>query len=140
VSVNYTQQDYRSAAPAHLLSVQASWPVGRRGFLGVTGLKPLRAGTALSSGSISRLQWALASTVTASAVRQDHGNETRAQAQQNLPAGTGMGYRVIVGTGASDQLDATMQYQNNVGTYALQAARVDGQTSTSAEAHGGIAC
>jgi len=139
LSVNYTQQDYRSAAPVHLLSVQASWPVGRRGFLGVTGLKPLRGGDGPQFGLNFTLAMGSRSTVTASGVRQDHGNETQAQAQQNLPAGTGMGYRVIVGTGASDQLDATMQYQNNVGTYALQVARVDGQTSTSAEAHGGIA-
>jgi outer membrane usher protein len=139
LSVNYTQQDYRTAAPAHLLSVQASWPVGRRGFLGLTGLKPLRGGDGPQFGLNFTLAMGSRSTVTASAVRQDHGNETQVQAQQNLPAGTGMGYRVMVGTGASDQLNATMQYQNDAGTYALQAASVDGQTNTSVEAQGGIA-
>ncbi len=139
LSVNYTQQDYRTAAPAHLLSVQASWPVGRRGFLGLTGLKPLRGGSGPQFGLNFTLAMGSRSTVTASSVRQDHGNETQVQAQQNLPAGTGMGYRVMVGTGASDQMDATMQYQNDAGTYALQAARVDGQTNTSVEAQGGIA-
>jgi outer membrane usher protein len=139
LSVNYTQQDYRNAAPAHLLSVQASWPVGRRGFLGLTGLKPLRGGDGPQFGLNFTLAMGSRSTVTASSVRQDHGNETQVQAQQNLPAGTGMGYRVMVGTGASDQMDATMQYQNDAGTYALQAARVDGQTNTSVEAQGGIA-
>ena len=139
LSLNYTQQDYRTAAPAHLLSVQANWPVGRRGFLGLTGLKPLRGGDGPQFGLNFTLAMGSRSTVSASAVRQDHSSETQAQAQQNLPAGTGMGYRVIVGTGASEQLDATMQYQNDVGTYALQTARIDGQTSTSVEAHGGIA-
>ena len=139
LSVNYTQQDYRTAAPAHLLSVQANWPVGSRGFLGLTGLKPLRGGDGPQFGLNFTLAMGTRSTVTGSTVRQDHGNETEAQAQQNLPAGTGMGYRVMVGTGASDQLNATMQYQNDVGTYALQAARVDGQTNTSVEAQGGVA-
>jgi len=139
LSVNYTQQDYRTAAPAHLLSVQASWPVGARGFLGLTGLKPLRGGDGPQFGLNFTLAMGSRSTVTASAVRQDHGNETEVQAQQNLPAGTGMGYRVMAGTGATEQLDATMQYQNDAGTYALQAARVDGQTNTSLEAQGGIA-
>jgi outer membrane usher protein len=139
LSVNYTQQDYRTAAPVHLLSAQASWPVGRRGFLGLTGLKPLRGGDGPQFGLNFTLAMGSRSTVTASAVRQDHGNETQVQAQQNLPAGTGMGYRVMVGTGASDQLNATMQYQNDAGTYALQAASMDGQTSTSVEAQGGVA-
>jgi outer membrane usher protein len=139
LSVNYTQQDYRTAAPAHLLSVQASWPVGSRGFLGLTGLKPLRGGDGPQFGLNFTLAMGTRSTVTASTVRQDHGNESQVQAQQNLPAGTGMGYRVMAGTGTSDQLNATMQYQNDAGTYALQATRVDGQTSTSVEAQGGIA-
>jgi outer membrane usher protein len=139
LSVDYTQQDYRTDAPAHLLSVQASWPVGRRGFLGLTALKPLRGGDGPTFGLNFTLALGFRSAVTAGAIRHDLGNETQVQAQQNLPAGTGMGYRVIVGGGASDQLDATGQYQNDVGTFALQATRINGQTSTSVEAHGGVA-
>jgi outer membrane usher protein len=139
LSLNYIQEDYRTAAPEHLLSAQASWPVGRRGFLSLSALKPLRGGNGPTFGANFTLTLGSRTSASAGVIRQAGGNEAQLQVQQNLPAGTGMGYRVSAGTGATDQLDATWQYQNSAGTYALQTERINGATSTSFEAQGGVA-
>jgi outer membrane usher protein len=139
LSLNYIQEDYRTAVPEHLLSLQASWSVSRSGFLSFSALKPLRGAAGPTLGLNYTRSLGARTTVSAGTIRQEGANESQVQAQESLPAGTGMGYRVTAGEGASEQLDATWQYQNDVGTYALQSARVDGQTSTSFEAQGGMA-
>ena len=139
LSVNYIQEDYRTAAPEHLLSAQASWSVGRSGFVNLSALKPLHGGGHPTIGLNFTHTLGLRTSVSMGVIRQDGGNEAQVQLQQSLPAGTGTGYRVTAGAGASDPLEAVWQYQNDVGTYALQAARIDGKTFTSVEAQGGIA-
>jgi outer membrane usher protein len=139
LSVNYIQEDYRTAAPEHLLSAQASWSVGRSGFVSLSALKPLHGGGHATIGLNFTHTLGLRTSVSMGVTRQDGGNEAQAQLQQSLPAGTGTGYRVTAGVGASDPVEAVWQYQNDVGTYALQAVRIDGQTHTSVEAQGGIA-
>ena len=139
LSVNYAQEDYRTTAPVHLLSTQASWPVGRHGFLGLTALKPLRGGNGATIAMNFTLALGSRTSVSTGVTRQDGHDELQLQAQQNLPAGTGTGYRVTTGAGASDQLDAIWQYQNDVGTYTLQGVREGGQSSGTVEAQGGVA-
>lgn len=139
LSLNYTQEDYRTAAPEHLLSMQASWAVGRRGFLGLTALKPLRGGSGPYIGLNFTLATGPRTNVTTSIVHQNGGTEGEFQMQQNLPAGTGFGYRVSADDGISSRADGTVQYQNDAGSYALQVSRTGGQTNTSFEAQGGVA-
>ena len=139
LSVNYIQEDYRTQTPVHLLSAEANWPVGGRGFISIAALKPLRAGNGSSVQLIFTQAFGARTNASVSVTEQRGGAEQQAQLQQNLPAGTGYGYRLNATAGAEDQLDASLQYQNTVGTYALQAARYQDQTNVSVEAVGGVA-
>jgi outer membrane usher protein len=140
--VNYIQQDDRDRTPVHLVSTQASWPVGHSGFLSFTAMKPIRGGGMAGGATIGvNLIFSLGSrtSIGTSASRQSGTSQEQIQMQQNLPAGRGFGYRVAVGAGTADTWDATLNYQTEYGTYALHSVRVDNQSSYSAGAQGGIA-
>ena len=62
-----------------------------------------------------------------------------AQMQKGLPAGTGLGYRVRALTGATNGADGEVSYQNDVGTYSLEAREVGQSMQTTASLSGGIA-
>jgi outer membrane usher protein len=139
LSLNYVQDDYRDQSPAHLLSSQLSWPIGRNGFLGIYAVKPLRGGEGPVVGMNFIYSLGVRTSVSSSMTRQGGGTQDQAQVQQSLPAGRGFGYRVAVGANGGDLWDATLGYQNDIGTYTLHSVRNQGQSSTSAEAQGGVA-
>jgi outer membrane usher protein len=59
--------------------------------------------------------------------------------QQSLPAGRGIGYRVIADTGETRAADATLDLQGDVGTYEIEARRQSGATLAQVSASGGFA-
>lgn len=139
ISFNYIQQNYRDRTPIRLLSAQASWPVSRTGFLSISALKPL-GGTGGATVGINLIYaLGLRTSVSAVASRQGARGQEQVQMQQNLPAGRGFGYRVAVGAASTDPREATLSYQNDVGTYELRAETVTSRSDVSAEAQGGIA-
>jgi outer membrane usher protein len=139
LSLNYVQDDYRDQSPAHLMSSQLSWPIGRNGFLGIYALKPLRGGEGPVVGVNFIYSLGQRTSVSSSVTRQGGSTQDQAQIQQSLPAGRGFGYRVAVGADGGDLWDATLGYQNDIGTYTLHSMRNQGQSSISAEAQGGVA-
>ena len=139
LSLNYVQDDFRDQSPVHLLSSQASWPVGRNGFIGIYALKPTRGGAAPVAGLNFIYTLGARNSASASLTRQNGGSQEQVQVQQNLPAGQGLGYRVAVGADTTDLWDATVAYQNEVSTYTLRSMRSQGQSVDSAESQGGVA-
>jgi outer membrane usher protein len=67
------------------------------------------------------------------------GTTTEVDLQQSLPAGRGVGYRLIADAGSTRALDATVDLQGDVGTYEIEARKQPGSSMTQVSASGGIA-
>jgi outer membrane usher protein len=70
---------------------------------------------------------------------QASGTSVQAQVQQSLPAGTGLGYRVRANAGTVGGFYGDLAYQNDVGTYELEAAQLRDTTVGRVSASGGLA-
>jgi outer membrane usher protein len=66
-------------------------------------------------------------------------NNANLQLNHRLPAGSGVGYRLISGLGDSDRREAEVSLQNGVGNYSLAAGQSQGQTAFRGSASGGVA-
>ena len=62
-----------------------------------------------------------------------------AQMQKSLPAGTGLGYRMRARTGEMQGAAGSVSYQNNIGTYTLEAEQTRAATDVRASITGGVA-
>src|SRR5208282_2516911 len=63
-------------------------------------------------------------------------NDTSAILQRSLPLGEGYGYRLVAHTDGDVQ--ASGSWQNNIGTYTVDAARFQGSTAGQVNIVGGI--
>jgi outer membrane usher protein len=70
---------------------------------------------------------------------QAAGLSADAQVQQNLPAGTGLGYRVRARAGRLGGFYGDLAYQNVIGRYEVEAAQLQGATVGRASVSGGVA-
>ena len=66
-------------------------------------------------------------------------NNANLQLKRKLPAGGGVGYRLVSGLGDSDRREAEVSLQNGVGNYTLAAGQSQGQTAFRGSASGGVA-
>ena len=64
--------------------------------------------------------------------------QAQLQLGRSVPAGSGVGYRLVTGVGDSDVRQAELNFQNQVGSYTLGAAQASGQTAFRGSASGGI--
>jgi len=78
----------------------------------------------------------LSSTTTSDSAA---GTTTELDLQQNLPAGRGMGYRLIADAGAMKAVDGTLDLQSDRGNYEIEARQQSGSTLAQVSAAGGIA-
>jgi outer membrane usher protein len=60
---------------------------------------------------------------------RNNGGQANYEVQRSLPVGPGYGYRVRTSTFDRNQIDAGFSYQNNTGTYTVEASQGGGQTS-----------
>ena len=65
--------------------------------------------------------------------------QAKLQLGRSVPAGNGVGYRLVAGAGDSDARQAELNMQNQVGSYSLGASQTNGQTAFRGSANGGIA-
>lgn len=71
--------------------------------------------------------------------RQDDVSTPAIQLQRSLPQGSGYGYRLSATDGAYERQDAMLSMQNDIGTYSIEASRVEGKTGQRFNAGGGVA-
>ena len=58
--------------------------------------------------------------------------QAQLQLGRSVPAGNGVGYRLVAGVGDSDVRQAELNMQNQVGSYTFGAAQASGQTPSAA--------
>jgi outer membrane usher protein len=66
-------------------------------------------------------------------------NNANLQLKRRLPAGSGVGYRLVSGLSDTDRREAEVSLQNGVGNYSLAAGQSQGQTAFRGSASGGVA-
>jgi outer membrane usher protein len=78
-------------------------------------------------------------SASAGAVRQAGRDSGTVQVQRNLPAGEGMGYRLLARSGTGELLQAGVSAQSAIGTYTAEAASSQGDMAYRLGAAGGLA-
>ncbi|MDE2345440.1 MAG: fimbrial biogenesis outer membrane usher protein, partial [Gammaproteobacteria bacterium] len=139
VSLAYLDQDSPLYGQARLLTANYSVNVGTNGFFTANAFHSL---TAVSDNGILlmfTMPFGERSNVSAGVQNQNGVDQGFAQVQENLPAGTGSGYRLSAQVGPDPVNQAEYDYQNGVGSYRIGALNNQGQTSYAGEAAGSLA-
>ena len=134
----YLRQETPGQPRVELVNLNYSVGLGAYGALTLSGYKTLRGAPAQSLS----MSWVMPlgekiNTSATHTVSRGGVSQTQLQAQRNLPAASGYGYRLQTGRNVPQQ--ATLLLQNRVGNYALEAARFDGDTGLRASVSGGVA-
>ena len=140
LSVSRTREDYYGAHSLDILTARDSINAGWLGYLTFSVVRTV-AGSgdtafALSLTHSIDARTSLSSTTTADSTA---GTTSEVDLQQNLPAGRGMGYRLIADEGALHAVDGTLDLQGDSGTYEIEARQQPGASFAQVGATGGIA-
>ena len=138
-SARYTQQAFHDQEDKTIVSGSYAMEVGSLGNLRMSVMRFLsgEANTVFSLNFSMRLGNRTNANISTS------GKSGREQAQlqlgRSVPAGSGVGYRLVAGAGDSDVRQAELNLQNQIGIYTLGASRASGQTAFRGSASGGVA-
>ncbi len=138
-SLAYLDQDSPLFGEARLLTANYSVNVGRNGFFTANAFHSLNGSSNNGVFFMFTFPFGERSNVSVGVQRQNNVDQGFAQVQENLPTGTGSGYRVGAQVGPNAVNQAEYDYQNNVGTYRVGALSDGGQTSYAGEAAGSLA-
>lgn len=137
LGLSYIYLANRDMPADKIVSASFSRGLGRFGQLGISATDSIEGG----GGSSVFVTWtvALGERTTASLTRstQSGNSQWSSMLQKALPAGDGYGYK-LEATDDGHQV-GELDMQNRVGTYYVQFAQQQGQTSEQASAAGGIA-
>jgi outer membrane usher protein len=108
LSISQTREDYRDGHAIRILSARDSVNIGGLGYLTLSVLRTL-ANTRDTMVALSLTHSINARTIASATTTSDAGGTgTELDLQQSLPAGRGIGYRVIADTGETRAADATL--------------------------------
>jgi outer membrane usher protein len=139
LSVSHTRQIYFQGHSLDILSARDNINVGWLGYLTVSLIRTTghTADTTVALGLTHSINARSSASITTTA--DAAGTSADFELQQNLPAGRGVGYRLIADSGVTQAADGTLDLQTDVGNYELEVRRQPGSTLTQAFASGGIA-
>ena len=136
----YVRQDYRDQPGVEILSGSYSVNIAKSMALIVFAFKPLHGGGTHSVGMTLAVGFDERRSGSLNVTAQPGANQAVVQFQQNLPAGTGTGYRFLAGGGEQGgRQEAGFAFQGETGTYIVEAGRADGRTAIRANASGAVA-
>lgn len=138
--LGYIHLDNRGQPDSELVNASYNKNLGRGWFLGMTAIQNLKGSRDYTIGLT--LTYALSNRVTANVttnLRNNSADSALFQVQQNLPPGTGLGYRLLAGIEGNERFEGGLSMQNNYGTYTLEAAHLNSSNAFRASARGGIA-
>lgn len=136
----YVREDNRDRASAEIVSASYSVNVGKSTALIVFAFKPLHGEGTHAVGITLSMGFGERSSASISYTAQPDANQALFQVQQNLPPGSGTGYRVLAGLGAAGAREEVgFAWQTETGTYGVEAGRADHRTGIRGSATGGVA-
>ncbi|MDB2535509.1 fimbria/pilus outer membrane usher protein [Amylibacter sp.] len=140
-AVNYTQQafrdmeDYKSVSGSYFREVAGIGNLSASVIRYLNGEAKTVFGLNFSMNLDLGKRWSANINVSAKPGR----NNANLQLNRRLPAGSGVGYRLVSGLGDTDRREAEVSLQNRVGSYSLAASQSQGQTAFRGSASGGVA-
>ncbi len=134
VQENREQPSYDIVSASYSQTLFKNWSVSLTALANVSGVKDKAVYLSLSRAFGANTGF---TTGTTSQSNLDL-SQSYAQLNRALPAGPGYGYNLMAGTGELNQYQAAVSAQNNIGTYSVEAANLNGQQGFSAGASGGI--
>lgn len=139
LGLGYARLENRDQPASEVISANFSRNLARDWFLGVSAFKSLRNSPDYAIALMLTHVLGERTSASLSANRRNGPDSAMVQVQQNLPAGTGMGYRILADSEGKGHFDGTLSMQNDYGTYALQAARFNNVSSYRSAISGGMA-
>lgn len=138
-SLNHIYQEYRDQSSVNLINANYNLTLGKNLFLNLSAFSSLSDDN--NKGVALTLSYTLGERTSASLTTgmQNNSASTLMQVQQNLPPGTGLGYRVLAGYDGSERIESGISLQNDVGTYNFDASWFNGQNNFRGSASGGLA-
>jgi len=138
-SATYTQQAFYDQEDKTIVSGSYARKIGSLGNLSMSMMRFL-SGNAETVVSLN-FSMLLGNRTNANISTTAKPGREQAQLQlgRSVPAGNGVGYRLVAGAGDSDARQAELNMQNQVGNYSLGASQTNGQTAFRGSANGGIA-
>lgn len=139
ISLSYTTRDSREGDDIELLNGNYNVAVGGFGYLGASVLRILKPRAEYIFGLTLTRPMGDRTTGSVNARKSDGRSLASVRMQRSLPPGEGMGYRVGAGVGDLDRVEASASLRTRVGTYVVDAVKLQGETGYRASASGGIA-
>jgi outer membrane usher protein len=138
-SARFTHQAFRDKEDNAIVSGSYARKIGSLGNLSMSVMRFL-SGDAETVFSLN-FSMLLGNRTSANISTSAKSGREQAQLQlgRSVPAGSGVGYRLVAGAGDSDFRQAELNLQNQVGSYTLGASQASGQTAFRGSANGGIA-
>jgi outer membrane usher protein len=137
LGVSLVHQAHRDREDVKLVSANYGLTLGTLGFLSLSAMRSMGPHGQTSVGLTFTRPLADNTSVNASVNAQAGEVESMAQLQRSLPVGSGWGYRL--GAGGKDRYTGSLSAQNELGTYTLEAARLNKETGVRAGVSGGAA-
>jgi outer membrane usher protein len=134
-----TRQDFRDRPSVEIASVRYGVELRGFGYVSCSALRTLQGQRDTLLGLNFTRSLGATRNTSASVNSQASGATGQVQVQQSLPAGTGMGYRVRANAGEMNGVYGDFAYQNDVGTYELEAEQLQGSLVGRASITGGLA-
>jgi outer membrane usher protein len=139
VSLLGARQEFRERPSVEILSARYSAEIRGLGYLSVSALRTMeRERDTLFAVNFTRALGYRTST-SAGATVHAAGVSGQMQVQQSLPAGSGTGYRLRADAGETQSAYGAFSWQNEVGTYEVDAQQLGHSTLARAGASGGFA-
>ena len=138
-SARYTQQAFYDQEDKTIVSGSYARKIGSLGNLSMSMMRFL-SGNAETVVSLN-FSMLLGNRTNANISTTAKPGREQAQLQlgRSVPAGNGVGYRLVARAGDSDARQAELNMQNQVGNYSLGASQTNGQAAFHGSANGGIA-
>ena len=138
-SATYTQQAFYDQEDKTIVSGSYARKIGSLGNLSMSMMRFL-SGNAETVVSLN-FSMLLGNRTNANISTTAKPGREQAQLQlgRSVPAGNGVGYRLVARAGDSDARQAELNMQNQVGNYSLGASQTNGQAAFHGSANGGIA-
>ncbi len=137
--LSYILQNFRDRERVELINASFSTNFFGFGFLGLSALQFLSGDKASIMGFSFTHVIDNRTTASANMTSQSDSALGSLQVQRSLPVGTGYGYQLSQGFGDSDRKAAGLFAQNDMGTYAFEAAQSMGEDAFRANISGGVA-
>jgi outer membrane usher protein len=138
--LSYVRQDNRDRPRSEIVSANYNVNIAKSASLMVAAFKTLTGERTQALAITLSLGFGERSTASVNYSAQSNANQVLLQVQENLPAGSGIGYRVLVGADAQgDREEAGLALQSDTGTYVVEAGRASNFSTYRASASGGVA-